>query len=863
MNAPNAHRIPRGLLLASLLALLIANAGCSQKLRDKMVENQPPTVRLTHAPVSPSSRENYAYKMNWIGYDPDGRIDYFLWAKDPKDLDNPDTNWVRTTKNEETIEFSAGTPDEPVSQISATAAAPHIFAIRAVDNRGMSSATVYRAFFATTVAPVVRIDNPSPSLNFEPQVTPSVRISWSGQDVDGPTGRPVSYRYRLFGLHNPDFAGPEWSGQIKDNFINWATNSANADSFRKLYAPEFGPSDHCPTCTAWSVSPADTTETQYSNLVPQTQYLFIVTGFDQAGAYDPVFRRDKNMLLFNVSFAGSNGPKITLYNEFFYYSYISGGFVNDASHQILIEAPAGDKITFNWFAEPPPGASIRRYRWVLDLEDLSDETPRENLSDWYHWSAWSLTTTSAQVGPFNPPRGQTETHFFFLEAEDNNGLVSLGIVNFTVVTATFDKDVLFVQDCRFIPDQLTSISPPVLKPPSGAWPNKSEIDTFFYARGGNPYKLYPAGTLSPPGIFNGYNFDTTSVRLWQNGVLSLKTLGKYKYVVWYTDKSSAALIAPPYNGNTGLVMLRNMTNAGQPNTLAILIKQGGSVWMFGGGAAAATLLEHNKPGTLKDEYNAANLELVPGRFVYDFPHWQSQVIINRRTERARLMWSIPDPIKGGIKFNATSPMRSPNTYFGHNIPPYADLAANALTLTARDRNNPLDDPPPLRRPDSGWYTTQYDCEYVDIGNFIVEDTNGDGIEDASMLDTIYITEGTLVDKPVMTYYHGLGFQTWDPDSSKLDAGGRFVFSGFPLWFFSKPQQIALVDFVLHGIFGLERNPSAPRFTTGAAIARSSAASVGTAGTMAPRRNPAAPAGRSTPQRTSLPSRSFPTPGARR
>ena len=49
-------------------------SGCS-KITKMMVPNQPPTVKLTSAPYDTSGRYFYAYKLGWIGNDPDGRVD--------------------------------------------------------------------------------------------------------------------------------------------------------------------------------------------------------------------------------------------------------------------------------------------------------------------------------------------------------------------------------------------------------------------------------------------------------------------------------------------------------------------------------------------------------------------------------------------------------------------------------------------------------------------------------------------------------------------------------------------------------------------------------------------------------------------
>jgi len=796
------HRSPALPLAVIGLLALAGISGCSKKTEGTYEPNLAPSVRLTHAPISSTSREKYSYRMNWIGYDPDGKVDYFEYKIDPADPDNPDSTWTRTTHNEEIIDFDAGTPDEPVNHNSTApgiATAPHTFSIAAVDNQGMRSPTVYRAFFSTTVAPYIVVETPRPSNSAEALVTPSVRITFNGTDPDGPTGKPTRYVFRLFGIKNPDFPG------IGD-FISFATGAATKDSMRKLYAPTFGPSDHCPTCTPWQQLPVDSNQVQYTNLIPLQNYLFICTGFDAAGAYDPIFSRSKNMLRLNVSFAGTKGPVITLFNEFFNFTYATGGYLNDPSRYIKVEVPADQRVTFNWMAAPPEGAAMRRYRWVLDLTDLDDETPREDTNDWYHWSSWSLSTTLANVGPFDPG-----IHLFFLEAEDNNGLVSLGIVQFTVVRPTFQSDLLIVQDCRFLGDGVLN---GVYQRPSGSWPNKAEIDTFFYARGGYPwrgaYATLPDSVKSPPGIFNGYAFDTLSTRQYITGIVPLAVLGRYRNVVWYVDKTSASRVAPPHQPTAGMVSLRFMAgepSRGAPNTLATFMKQGGSAWVFGGGIATATLDAWNRTGSVKTEFTDRDNELVPGRFMYDYAHWRTRIEIGFKVGGARLNWQYP-------KFNSQSPARVNYP----DAPNYANLVAKALYLTPRDRANPEDNPPPLRNPDSFWYATQYDSELLTNPAFIIEDLNGEAPGgDTSTMDTVYVSQegqANYVDRPVMTYYHGLDFQKMDFDSFAVGRpsfeAARFMFSGFPLWFFSRPQQIALVDFVLHDVWGLQRNPNAPR-----------------------------------------------------
>jgi hypothetical protein len=453
---------------AALGIPLLFAGGCSHKIDTVFRDNMIPEVRLTQAPVSTQDQYFYAYRMNWVGYDPDGRVDHYLIAVDP---DRPDSvarsgprAWTSTIKNEQIIFFKAQNPDS--SSGFARANEYHTFAIAAVDNQGAVSKPVWRTFFSYTQAPTVFIDAPTPNSVFTPIVTPTVRIHWRGIDPDGQfTTKPVKYRFRLFAQHNPDFPG------ILD-FVSFLISNPNF--IRNVYAPTFGPSDLCPTCTAWDSSSAETTEVQYTNLIPSQYYVFAVTGFDEAGAYDPIFSPSSNMLKFYVTYAGTRGPQICMFNDFFNFCYQSGGYANDPTRYFNLEVPAGQPVTFFWIAIPPPGADMRRYRWVLDLQDLADETPRTNeQTDWGHWSTPSLQNITATIGPFF---NNGEDHLFFIEAEDNNGLRSLGIIHFTVVAATFERDILFVDDTRLTPDQIEfGTNPPRVAKPSGTWPSAATL----------------------------------------------------------------------------------------------------------------------------------------------------------------------------------------------------------------------------------------------------------------------------------------------------------------------------------------------------------------------------------------------------
>jgi hypothetical protein len=806
------HERTRWARTIGVFFLLLFAAGCSTPVDPLFRDNMPPEVRLTAAPVNSQDRYFYAYRMNWLGFDPDGRVDHFLIAVDPARPDSVDDTWQVTNKNEEIIFFRASTPDTVQVGISEDF---HVFAIAAVDEKGAKSKPVYRAFFSYTEAPRVTIEAPVPNASFVPIVTPTVRIRWRGVDPDGQfTTRPVKYKFQIFGKHNPDFpAIPDFVTHVLTNpkFLNW------------MYAPTFGPSEKCPTCSVWESTSAETTEKQYISLVPNQQYLFAVTGFDEAGAYDPVFSPNSNLLRFAVTYAGTLGPQICMANEFFNYCYVTGGYANDPTRYFNLEVPAGQPVTFNWIAFPPQGADMRRYRWVLDLQDLTDETPRTNeLTDWYHWSAYGAQLFSATIGPFN---NAPEDHLFFIEAEDNNGLRSLGIIHFTVVRATFEKKILFVDDSRLGPDWRAADGG--VSPPRGTWPSAAELDTFFFAQGGKPWIGYPGSprgtpapepTLSGPGIFrawgpfgttnptipNPYSSDTLGTRGLLSGLVPLAVLGRYELVVWYTDDVGSTYTNSPFDLLSPTTSLRLMSIPGQPSTISTYLKQGGKLWMMGGGAAYATLRFWNRVPP-PDEFTNADLELISGRFMYDFAKWQSAVAI-RPAQQAVIntpLWA-PWPNaalgRGWTNQGMTRTLNQPN---------YTKLSSDPIMEVLSPRSAATDPLPPLRAAGS-FYSRFYTAEFIGrvdgsrADNQILEDSDlhPDVFTEVSTLDTLYIGLGGSVGtpSPIMTYYHG--FQS-----------PQVVFMGAPLWFFQRPQIQKIADFVIEDIFNYPKTqapePAAP------------------------------------------------------
>ncbi len=788
----NIRTLMRATLVVAGLALALFAGGCGKKAGVlRLIPNERPRVTLTAAPVNEADTAYYAYKISWSGYDPDGRVSYFLYAIDPVGGANPETTWIRTTKNEETIFFRASIPDTN-SGPTYQANEPHTFVIKAYDDDDFQSEPQSRSFFAYTMAPIVNIVNPRPSHLGAKQVTPSVRISWDGRDDDGVfTQKPVKYKYRLLGPGDAEFP----SGLA----------ILDPRAARRYFAGT--------NFAGWDSTSAETTFAQFTNLTPSSggsgSYLFIVVGFDEAGSYSADWSLDNNMLEMTVGYAGTLGPRIGMFNEFFNYLYPSGGYApNDELAWVKIEIPADIPVTVNWFAVPPEGATIEWYRWKLD-GDVADETPRTNeTTDWYHWSQKSVGTTQCRIGPFpgGAGGGVGVPHNLYIEAMDNTGIKSIGILNMKPVAPTFENDLLVVDDTRLELDY--NFANGTRKNYTTDWPAAAELDTFLYAKGGTTWRRTVTGRsgITPPGMFSGYSFDTLGTRQgYEIATLGvpLGLLGRYKHVIWLVDRSASTKLGSTTDIVNGISTMRYMNTPGRASTLASYMYAGGKVWLAGGAAAYTSLIEFNATGSRVNDniYGLGNTvfsssvgELAGGRMMFDYAKWQSEMVVSVlvtnivRSNRAIGGWTNP-----GRDYVGTI-----------TAPDYS-----ALPPSLRRRSLALGDTiPPTRTTGQGntyFLTGSIPVEYLTQANPITEDRDPDPLNtvEFAALDTLYELQGGSLAtnitgyRPVsMTYYHG----TVSPE---------FVFTGFALWDWTKADCIGLIDFVLQRIWGMQRRAGAP------------------------------------------------------
>jgi hypothetical protein len=785
---------PPALPVTAIALMALAALGGCGKLPQVPQVNERPIVQLTRAPLNSTTRFSYSYLMDWNGYDPDGRIVYYLYAVDPPHATaaNPrsDTAWVQTSRQELTVNFGATQPDTSVRGHRG-ASDFHVFVLKAIDNGGLQSEPVVRAFFTYTIAPTCAILSPVPRDGSVTYVAPSVRVRWTGQDEDGifDSKKPVKYRYVV--LDNSSSA------------VSLSAALADPDSVRRYYAPR--------NWAGWDSTSADTTWAQLRDLTPDRQYMFCVVSFDEAGAYSPIFNKSTNMLQMQAKYAAQSGPALIVYNDFFYYAYTHGTYSTLPQYHIPIEVPAGQTVTINWTWDPckssgstggpPPcetGLEIRSFQWALDIEDPYDNTPRNpERTDLRHWSAPDPNTTTATVGPF----AGGEFHMFYIRAEDSNGLQSLGIVDMTFVQSPLNTPLGIVNDFRLPTDQLDLLTGcPTAGNSSTRWPTQAELDTFLYARGWVPWGRPQCanGAVTRPGVFAGYTYETLGTRTGLPSVREpLSAIGRFAHLVWITDDQGCQYDAPGA-GDRQTTALSFMCKQNRANSVGAYVHQGGEVWFVGGGVAFASTIDFNKTtndgsdprGVYGRTFSASANELGPGRLMYDLCHWQSEIKVFVPTSPTMTRFL------GRMDSTRSNSSLNPDDYATYQtFPP-------TLRLKSLVRGDSL---PPQRAASPGsFYQTRFALEYTSDENRIVEDTDPSPFVDneQSTLDTIYYARASGLLAPSFNTCNVIMTRYWGPGTQK-----PVIFTGFNIWNLTFADCRGIVDGVLYGLWKLPVDPS--------------------------------------------------------
>lgn len=746
-----------GVALA-LLSLAFSGCGEHRSLVAPLLDSNaaPAAVSVRATRLGPAAATGLVrYRIEWKA--PPGAADHFVYTLDPRASSTVDARWTSTRAT--SFDLAVPSRSTALEYVRAGRATPaSTFLIRAVDRGGRISPLGGISIVADNIAPSVQITQPVPTDRARAYLPPTFTVHWAGNDPDGQsTTQPVRYKYTLLTAGTP---------------VSFQTALENPDSVRRYYEPT--------GYAAWDSVGGDSTSATYTGLLAGQDYMFVVVAQDEQGAYTQVMDLNSNMLNMRIVPEGQGGPLLTLFNSSFFYAYAQGVYSTDPRFQVPVQVAASTPVTMNWTAVIPAasGATLNSFRWALDIADVFDPTPRsDENTDFAHWSTPSLATTSATVGPFGPG----ETHLLYVEATDSNGLKSLGIVRITS-TAPFEPthDLLIVDDTRLKLDRSSPGATCVTSPAAlGPWPTAAECDTFLYARGGFPWRCYPEGTLSPPGLFTGYDFDTLGTLGIPSGTVPLSTLVQYRHVIWLTDQFGALNTGAATNYPSAITALRSMSGPGAQNVLAEYVRSGGNLWLAGGGIAMAAMMPWNSLANDSPVYGPAfsslptsptqPIELAPSRFPYEILGWRSEI---RST------------------FSIATISRSPGRFSS------GGAVYDGLPSAMRLRTLASDPVPPLRSSQT-FYPTSAEIEYLDLANPIP------GPGGTSDLDSLYSATGPALVPPsvnpsnvCMTVYHPMG-------------RNPVIFTGFSLWGFQRADSKALVDFVLGRMWATDETPYSP------------------------------------------------------
>jgi hypothetical protein len=512
----------------SFFASLVLLFGCSEDVyMGEVNPNQIPVIRLTTGPIEGDTVQ-YRVPFYWLGYDPDGIVDYYevvLVTGDPLGFDPVDTTgldkWTKTMSADTLLIVRADQFDTTVTiNLSKYGLfdQTHTFFARAVDNNGMRSEVAYRSFTAYTLAPGMNITYPrNPSPGSGQFLSNRITFVWEGKDpIDAPWNYQEVESVRYF----------------CKRYLGFTVNDMNTDPerFETWWTP-------------WIAhdAPEDSGRTTLIGddefLEIGRGYVFAVQGKDEAGAVTSIFSLYNNVRLFYV--LEPTGPKLDIYEPILGSASFVG--LNYRTHVFYV--PAGFPLNFRWQADASLyGGVVSTYRYGWDIGEIDDPT---------EWDVSpSPLYTSAPTARF-----YSGTHTFFVEATDDIGARTIGQIEINVITATMERNLLWVDD--FYSIDFIQIN--------YAMPTETQHDEFWLDVCSRAQQFDPDYDV----------YDTTAKTSFPS-VPDVQRIMKYRNIVW-TFTSEVDVCA--WNGLIRFIP-ESETRA-NPNLLLFFLAAGGHVWTSG------------------------------------------------------------------------------------------------------------------------------------------------------------------------------------------------------------------------------------------------------------------------------------------
>ncbi len=231
-------------------------------------------------------------------------------------------------------------------------------------------------------------------------------------------------------------------------------------------------------------------------------HIFAVQAKDRSGKITTVFTRGINIRQFVVS--NSAVPRLTITEPFAGSRVFLG--MNSRTEGVLF--PTGLEMNFSWRADAGAyGGRIVGYRYGWDVIDIDDK---------HAWDGrFSLENTSAPPIAF-----QSGSHTLYVEARDNNGAITLGRIEVSLISFTMERNLLWVDD--FPSSDFTQLD--------YFFPREDEHDAFWL------------GHCAKATGFDASR-DVWDAKYSYNGLPpQLSTITKYKNIIWTygSDLNSSA-----------------------------------------------------------------------------------------------------------------------------------------------------------------------------------------------------------------------------------------------------------------------------------------------------------------------------------
>jgi len=407
-------------LAAAVLGLLYLT-GCGNKVTPPPIhEDTNPETELTYAPL-PGDTTTFRVHFYWNGYDKDGEVMTFSFAVDEDTL-KPVGDWPTTTSKDTTLLFLV----DPVKEVR-----QHVFKVASRDNDGKWDLSPATRFFSAKTLPPTSLIKRGPAA-FNPIVGPNFTFEWEGIDPDGgETGgkAPVdSFEYVLLLIGATGAPGAEPLPGYQQDFYLALINQSTGHTLKSDF--EWAGTTH--DFSDWHWIGIHSLKNRFRNATPG-EYVFAERAVDLAGATEKNLGFGTNIRHFTVS-TKNPGASLVISSSVLTLPLQPAVGPDDTPRKPL-QIFEGETISFSWTASADAyGGEVVGYTYALD--------------DTSSFPGLDLLRTGATFKPSQLPPG---SHFLFVRAVDDGGLVTNAVIPMLIVHPNF-KDpgqphsILYVDD---------------------------------------------------------------------------------------------------------------------------------------------------------------------------------------------------------------------------------------------------------------------------------------------------------------------------------------------------------------------------------------------------------------------------------